>query len=135
MAARLLGLTIRTLQRWAKSGMTDKRKGSRATPANKMSDAERQQIIKILESPEFAGLNPNQIVPRLADQGIFLGSESTKYRILRMLLKMNAHREASRRVRKPALFHYQQMALINYGLGILATYRPKYEVNFITFIC
>ncbi|MDD9303876.1 MAG: IS3 family transposase [Desulfobacter sp.] len=95
IAARLLGLTIRTLQRWAKSGMTDKRKGSRATPANKMSDAERQQIIKILESPEFAGLNPNQIVPRLADQGIFLGSESTKYRILRML-KMNAHREASR---------------------------------------
>ncbi|MDD9305280.1 MAG: DDE-type integrase/transposase/recombinase, partial [Desulfobacter sp.] len=88
IAARLLGLTIRTLQRWAKSGMTDKRKGSRATPANKMSDAERQQIIKILESPEFAGLNPNQIVPRLADQGIFLGSESTKYRILSMVMDL-----------------------------------------------
>lgn len=94
-AAKLLGLSIRTLQRWTKSGMIDKRKGSRATPANKMSDAERQQIINILKSPEFAGLNPNQIVPRLADQGIFLGSESTMYRILRML-KMNTHRQASR---------------------------------------
>ncbi len=95
MAAKLLGLTIRTLQRWAKNGMTDKRKGSRATPANKMSDDERQQIINTLKSPEFAGLNPNQIVPRLADQGVFLGSESTMYRILRML-KMNIHRLASK---------------------------------------
>ncbi len=99
MAAKLLGLTIRTLQRWAKSGVTDKRKGSRATPANKMSDDERQQVINILKSPEFSGLNPNQIVPRLADQGVFLGSESTMYRILRML-KMNTHRQASRPSRK-----------------------------------
>ncbi len=95
MAAKLLGLTIRTLQRWAKNGMTDKRKGSRAMPANKMSDNERQQIINTLKSPEFAELNPNQIVPRLADQGVFLGSESTMYRILRML-KMNIHRQASK---------------------------------------
>jgi len=104
MAAKLLGLTIRTLQRWVKNGVTDKRKGSRATPANKMSDEERQQVINTLESPEFAGLNPNQIVPRLADQGIFLGSESTMYRILRML-KMNTHRQASKPSQKisPAL--------------------------------
>lgn len=95
MAAKLLGLTIRTLQRWANRGAIDKRKGSRAMPANKMSDDERQQIINTLESPKFAGLNPNQIVPRLADQGIFLGSESTMYRILRML-KMNTHRQASK---------------------------------------
>ncbi|CCK78358.1 hypothetical protein [Desulfobacula toluolica] len=44
--------------------------------------------------PEFAESNPNQIVPRLADQGIYLGSESTMYRILRDL-KMNKHRQSS----------------------------------------
>lgn len=93
-AAKILGLTIRTLQRWANGSIKDKRKGSRATPGNKLSDEERQQIIKTLESPEFAGLSPNQIVPRLADQGIFIGSESTMYRILRKL-KMNTHRHAS----------------------------------------
>ena len=98
-AAKLLGLTIRTLQRWAKNGVKDKRKGSRAAPANRMSDDERQQIIKILESPIFADSNPNQIVPRLADQGIYLGSESTMYRILREL-KMNAHRQDSRPSKK-----------------------------------
>lgn len=99
MAAKLLGLTIRTLQRWTKSGMKDNRKGSRPTPGNKLSDDEQQQIINTLNSPEFAGLNPNQIVPRLADQGIFLGSESTMYRILRML-KMNTHRQASQASQK-----------------------------------
>ncbi len=70
MAARLFGLTTRTLQHWAKRGMVDKRKGSRATPANKLSEDEQRKIINVLESPEFAKLNPNQIVQRLADQGV-----------------------------------------------------------------
>ena len=35
------------------------------------------------DSSEFRGLSPKQIVPRLADEGIYLASESTIYRILR----------------------------------------------------
>jgi len=93
-AAKLLGLNIRTIQRWNKKGPSDKRKGSRAVPSNKLSDDEKSQIVNVLESSEFADSNPNQIVPRLADQGIFLGSESTMYRILREL-KMNSHRQSS----------------------------------------
>lgn len=93
-ASQLLGLTIRTLQRWDQQGVSDKRKGSRAVPGNKLSDDERVQIVNILESPEFADSNPNQIVPRLVDQGIYLGSEATMYRILREL-KMNIHRQSS----------------------------------------
>lgn len=94
-AAKLLGLTIRTLQRWENKGLGDNRKGSSRCPANKLSDDEQQQVINILESPEFAEANPNQIVPRLADQGIYIGSESTLYRILKNT-KMNKHRQASR---------------------------------------
>jgi len=93
-AAELLGLTARTIQRWAQKGTLDKRKGSRVVPGNKLSDDEKVRIINVLESSEFADSNPNQIVPRLADQGIFLGSESTMYRILREL-KMNTHRQSS----------------------------------------
>lgn len=93
-AAQLLGLTIRTLQRWGKNGLLDDRKGSRAAPGNKLSDDEKIRITNVLESPEFAESNPNQIVPRLADQGVYLGSESTMYRILREL-KMNMHRQSS----------------------------------------
>ncbi|MCP3851336.1 MAG: IS3 family transposase [Gammaproteobacteria bacterium] len=93
-AAELLGLTIRTLQRWTQKGLTDKRKGSRAAPANQLSEYEKARIANILESPDFADSNPNQIVPRLADQGIYLGSESTMYRIQREL-KMAKHRQSS----------------------------------------
>ncbi len=93
-ASELLGLTVRTLQRWKQNGITDHRKGSRAVPANKISRAEREQIVAVLNSPEFGDSNPNQIVPKLADQGIFMGSESTMYRILKEL-KMNKHRHAS----------------------------------------
>lgn len=93
-AAQLLGLTIRTIQRWIQKGLVDQRKGSRAAPGNKLSNHERNRIINILESPEFADSNPNQIVPKLADLGIYLGSESTMYRIQRDL-KMNKHRLSS----------------------------------------
>jgi len=93
-AAELLGLTIRTIQRWEQKGLSDNRKGSRAVPGNKLSDYEKSRIVKVLESPEYVDSNPNQIVPKLADQGIYLGSESTMYRILREL-KMNNHRESS----------------------------------------
>jgi hypothetical protein len=88
-----LGLTIRTIQRWEVQGLTDNRKGSRAVPGNKLSDHEKARIINVLESPRFSDYNPNQIIPRLADQGIYLGSESTMYRILREL-KMNRHRQS-----------------------------------------
>ncbi len=93
-AAEILGLTIRTLQRWAQNGVKDKRKGSRAVPANQLSDYEKARIMNVLESPEFADSNPNQIVPKLSDQGIYLGSESSMYRILREL-KMTTHRQNS----------------------------------------
>ncbi len=93
-AAQLLGLTIRTIQRWMKKGLLDKRKGSRSVPGNKLSNYEKARIINVLESPAFADSNPKQIVPKLADQGIYLGSESTMYRILREL-KMINHRQSS----------------------------------------
>jgi transposase InsO family protein len=93
-AAKLLGLSIRTIQRWEQNGLSDNRKGSRAVPCNKLTDQEKALIVRVLESPEFADSNPNQIVPKLADQGIYLGSESTMYRIIRAL-KMNKHRQSS----------------------------------------
>lgn len=99
LAAELLGLSLRTVQRWSRLGAADKRKGSRAVPANKLSDVERHQIVNILESREFSDSNPNQIVPRLADQGIYIASESTMYRVLRQM-KMNTHRQSSQPARK-----------------------------------
>ena len=55
----------------------------RPEPANKLSAAERAAVLEVCNSKEFASLPPSQIVPKLADQGRYLASESSFYRILR----------------------------------------------------
>ena len=98
-AADIMGLSARTIIRWRQqSGGQDQRKGPLTNPANKLSEQERQQIIDISNSVPFRDLSPNQIVPKLADQGIYLASESTFYRVLKEH-KMLTHRLAS----KPAV--------------------------------
>lgn len=39
--------------------------------------------MKVLTSSRYAGLSPKQLVPQLADEGLYLASESTMYRIQR----------------------------------------------------
>ena len=95
-ACEVVGLDPRTVQRWRvqKDG-DDQRDGPRREPANKLSPAERRTVLDVANSPEFRDLSPHQIVPSLADQGTYVGSESTVYRILRQA-KLLAHRERSR---------------------------------------
>lgn len=82
-----LGVSTRTLQRWrAVAGLkTDGRAAAAQarTPANRLSAHERQAILTLVNQPEFADRPPSQIVPALADQGVYLASESTFYRVLK----------------------------------------------------
>lgn len=88
-------LSPRTVQRWQLPGevLCDGRKGAsrNRVPANKLSEAERADILRVVNEAKFAKLPPSQIVPKLADEGIFLASESTFYRTLRQE-KQLAHR-------------------------------------------
>lgn len=54
----------------------------RPAPANALSEAERQRVLAVLRSPEFCDLAPAQIWARLLDDGIWLCSISTMYRLL-----------------------------------------------------
>jgi putative transposase len=56
---------------------------SRPVPINKLSEAERQRILTLLRSEEYCDLAPAQIWARLLDDGIYLCSISTMYRLLR----------------------------------------------------
>lgn len=95
-AAEHLGVSARTLQRWSDAnGGEDGRRGPLTEPANKLSTAERDQVVEIANSSEYRDLSPKQIVPRLADEGVYVASESTVYRVLREQDQM-AHRERSR---------------------------------------
>ena len=106
VAAEMLGLTVRTLQRWARQGLDseDQRRGPRTAPAHKLTPAERLQLLEMANCAEYRDLSPKQIVPRMADEhGLYLGSESTLYRILREE-KQLTHRQRSR----PATHHRPQ---------------------------
>lgn len=95
-ACQELGLSARTIQRWRESdGGEDGRHGPRRAPANKLSFEERQRILETVNSAEFRDVSPHQIVPRLADQGIYIASESTIYRLLREHEQLT-HRERTR---------------------------------------
>jgi len=99
-----LDLDVRTVQRWRSGdGGDDRREGPRAPPANSLSDAERVGVIKLVTSAEYRDLSPKQIVPLLAEQGLYVASESTIYRRLRK--RDEVHRRDGTReprvVRKP----------------------------------
>ena len=79
-------ISERTLRRWTKDGQlhADQRPlVPRPEPANKLSAAEPAAVLSLCNSTEFASLPPSRIVPELADQGRYLASESSFYRILR----------------------------------------------------
>ncbi len=82
-----LGLDRRTLQRWRSSDGTIREDlrpvAERPEPANKLSAEERDLIAATCNSEAFASLPPGQIVPRLADKGEYIASESSFYRVLR----------------------------------------------------
>lgn len=95
-ALDVVGLSIRTFQRWnLQDGGADRRRGPGTDPSNKLAPAERQNIIEIANSPAFRDISPKQIVPQLADQGIYVASESSFYRVLRDEDQIT-HREPSR---------------------------------------
>lgn len=81
-----LEISDRTLRRWTKDGVVQPDQRllvPRPEPANKLSPVERKAVLEACNSEEFASLPPSQIVPKLADQGRYLASESSFYRILR----------------------------------------------------
>jgi putative transposase len=99
MACKELGISQRTLQRWKSDAtpLEDQRPvAKRPTPKNKLSEEEVQEVLKVVNQSEFQSLPPSQIVPTLADRGIYIASESSFYRILRNH-NMQYHRGRSKK--------------------------------------
>jgi len=94
------GITARTLQRWnAHEGLTkgDGRPAAvRPQPSHALSAEERAQLLCVANEARFASVPPARIVPMLADEGVYLASESTFARVLR------AHGQAAHRGRAKA---------------------------------
>jgi putative transposase len=93
---RRLGFTQRTVQNWRKKGLADRRKGAPKRVSNKLSEAERALVVKTACAPRFVNLNPHEIVPILAEENVYLASESTFYRLLRLMKMIKPKRKGRR---------------------------------------
>ncbi|MBK9428431.1 MAG: helix-turn-helix domain-containing protein [Gammaproteobacteria bacterium] len=78
---------------------------ARAAPSNKLSEAERERVLAIANEPAHASLAPHQIVPRLADQGVYVASESTFYRVLKAANQQHGRGRARRPSRRVVTTH------------------------------
>lgn len=95
-------LSLRTYRRWSVEGVVqqDKRpEAKRPVPMNKLSADETAEIMAVCNETRFASLPPSQIVPKLADQGRYIASESSFYRTLKAQDQLH-HRGRTRVVEK-----------------------------------
>jgi transposase InsO family protein len=80
------GISARTIERWRRNpGAEDGRAGPRRRSHNALTPWQEARVAKVLSEPRNVGLSPKQLVPRLADEGVYFCSESTMYRVQRRL--------------------------------------------------
>ena len=123
-ACQAISMSERTLQRWQKDkaeGACDRRPARVQMPKNQLSELERQRVLAIANSPEYGHLPPSQIVPRLVDQGEYVASESTFYRVLKAENQLK-HRGAE----KPAKPRHKPRALSATAPGQLFSWDITY---------
>jgi len=123
----LIELSERTLQRWRNdqaNEIADRRTDRVQTPKNQLSALERQHVLAIANSAEFGHLPPSQIVPRLADNGIYVASESTFYRLLKaekMLQYRGAEKPRKPRSKPRSLHATEPNQLFSWDITYLPT--------------
>ena len=102
LACELAGIDLRTLQRWkANEGLVSgdgRAQAVRPVPSHALSEVERAQLLRVANEPRFASVPPARIVPMLADEGVYLASESTFSRVLRAQ-GQSAHRGRAKKPR------------------------------------
>ncbi len=103
-ACAIIGISVKTVQRWRQpDNEQDGRLDAHHEPSNKLTELERQRIIKVANEPEYADLSPNKIVPMLADKGLYIASESSFYRVLKEESQLSHRQKAkpARAITKP----------------------------------
>lgn len=104
-ACGMLGLSERTIQRWRHMPQDQRPHARRPVPANKLTQRERDALLEAANRPGYATLTPHQIVPKLADEGIYLASESTFYRVLKEAGQGQRRGRSKSPVRRPLTTH------------------------------
>ena len=103
-ACDVIGISAKTLQRWVQAdSLQDGRQSALHSPVNKLTELERLRIIEVANEPEYADLAPAQVVPKLADKGRYIASESSFYRVLTAHKQLQHRQKAkpTKQIKKP----------------------------------
>ncbi len=103
-ACKAVGLPRASYYRRLKPSLGCRPVIDRSTP-RKLSQSERERIIAVLHEPEFVDQPPAEIHAKLLDQGIYLASVRTMYRLLESLdsSKERRRQRPPHRYEKPVL--------------------------------
>jgi transposase InsO family protein len=86
-ACEVAGVDVRTVQRWRHGpGLSEgdaRPRAHRPAPGHALTPVERERILAVANEPRFADMPPARIVPALADEGLYIASESSFSRVLR----------------------------------------------------
>lgn len=96
---RLIGLNRKTINTWRRKGLQDRRKGSPRFVPHRLTGEEEELILKVCNSATYCDLPPAMIVALLAQEGSYIASESSLYRVLRKN-QLLSHRQESKAPRK-----------------------------------
>jgi putative transposase len=99
-----VGISARTVERWRlEPEGDDERRGPKRRPGNALTPLEEARVMATLE--KHAGVAPKQLVAKLADEGAYVASESTMYRLLRRKSRVKAHGSARGHVTRAKRVH------------------------------
>jgi len=100
-ACEVLEIDTRTHARWKAGNILDARKGARKHVTRNLSEAERDEIVRVACSDEYRDQTPYEIVVDLLEKRKYIASTSTFYRVLRERGLVH-HRRESRAPRNSA---------------------------------
>jgi len=102
-ACEVLGVAARTVQRWQRRPAGDARRGPKTAPKHQLSQAEKDEVVRLVNQPAYRNLSPEQAVAKLAGEGIYVCSERSLRRVLaeRQLDRYRQRSKPSKRHNKP----------------------------------
>ena len=81
-ACQVLGIAARTVQRWQARPAEDARRGPKTAPPHQLSQAEKDEVVGLVNQPAYRNLSPEQAVAKLAGEGVYICSERSLRRVL-----------------------------------------------------
>lgn len=123
----VVGIAPNTYRNWTRDGERADRRTTvdKRNPVNKLSEKEEEEVYKVLYSEKYADKNPYKIVAKLADDGQYLCSESTMYRLLgrhSATVRRTQNRKADQVHVKPNIVAERPGQVLNWDITFLPSY-------------